>query len=56
MLMLNRHPGQSIHIGEDIKVTVSKVKGNNVTIGIEAPRDVNIRRDELPPLKDKKSV
>ncbi len=47
MLVLSRKPLQSIMIGPDIKVTVVKVERNQVRIGIEAPRDVTILRDEL---------
>ncbi len=47
MLVLSRKPLQSIMIGPDIRITVVKVERNQVRIGIEAPRDVTILRDEL---------
>ncbi len=47
MLVLNRKLLQSIMIGPDIKITIVKVEHNQVRIGIEAPRDVTILRDEL---------
>jgi carbon storage regulator len=47
MLVLSRKPLQSIMIGPDIKITLVKVERNQVRIGIEAPRDVTILRDEL---------
>jgi carbon storage regulator len=47
MLVLSRKPSQSIMIGSDIKITIVKVERNQVRIGIEAPRDVTILRDEL---------
>ncbi|MGO9600622.1 MAG: carbon storage regulator [Isosphaeraceae bacterium] len=47
MLVLSRKPLQSIMIGSDIKITVLKVDRNQVRIGIEAPPDVTILRDEL---------
>ena len=47
MLILTRKPGQSIIIGEDIVVQVLGVKGLQVRIGIDAPREINIIRDEL---------
>ena len=47
MLVLSRKPLQSIMIGPDIKITVVKVDRNQVRIGIEAPVDVTILRDEL---------
>lgn len=48
MLVLTRKLQQQIKIGDDIIVTVLKVKGNTVRIGIDAPRDVRIVRAELP--------
>jgi carbon storage regulator len=47
MLVLSRKPLQSIVIGPDIRITIVKVERNQVRIGIEAPRDVTILRDEL---------
>ena len=48
MLVLTRKLNQEILIGENIKITVLKVKGNTVRLGIEAPREVRIVRSELP--------
>lgn len=48
MLVLSRKLKQEILIGENIKITVLKVKGNTVRLGIEAPRDVHVVRGELP--------
>lgn len=47
MLVLTRKAKQSIQIGEGVRVTVTKVRGNTVQIGIEAPEDVSIVRSEL---------
>jgi carbon storage regulator len=47
MLVLSRKEGERIVIGENITLIVSKVSGNRVTIGIEAPRDVKVMRGEL---------
>jgi len=47
MLVLSRKPLQSIMIGPDIKITIVTVERNQVRIGIEAPRDVTILRNEL---------
>ncbi len=47
MLILTRKPGESIQIGDEISVTVLMVKGNQVRIGINAPRDIIVVRDEL---------
>jgi carbon storage regulator len=49
MLVLNRKIGERIRIGGDIVVTVVKVQGKQVRIGIEAPLSVSIRRKELLP-------
>ena len=47
MLVLTRKPGESIHIGSGITITVTEVKGNKVRIGIDAPEEVSIFRAEL---------
>ena len=47
MLVLTRKPGQSIMIGDDIEVQVLSVAGDKVRMGITAPRDVGIFRDEV---------
>lgn len=47
MLVLSRKKGESIVIDGDITITITEVKGNSVQIGIEAPREVSIRRAEL---------
>ena len=48
MLVLTRKVGEKIWIGEDICLTVVQVDRGKVRLGIEAPKDVNIRRAELP--------
>jgi carbon storage regulator CsrA len=47
MLVLTRKTAQRIQIGRDISITVLRVKGNTVRIGIDAPVDVRVRRSEL---------
>lgn len=47
MLVLSRKSNQSLHIGNDIVVTIVRVRGDVVRIGIEAPKDVKIMRNEL---------
>ena len=47
MLILTRRVGESVVIGDDVDVTVLGVKGNQVRVGISAPDDVNIIRNEL---------
>ena len=50
MLVLSRKVGERIVIGNGVTVMVLAVHGQQVRLGIEAPRDVSIRREELPPL------
>jgi carbon storage regulator len=47
MLVLSRKPGERILIGENITVTVVRIGPNNVRLGIDAPRHLNIVREEL---------
>jgi carbon storage regulator len=47
MLMLTRRPGETIVIGDDIRVTVVEVNGNQVRLGIGAPREVPVHREEI---------
>jgi len=47
MLVLTRHPGETLVIDHDIRVTVLAVKGGQVRVGIEAPDEVDIVREEL---------
>jgi len=47
MLILTRRMGETIRIGENIQVTVFGVNGNQVRIGIDAPKSINIVREEL---------
>ncbi len=47
MLVLSRKIGEKLIIGDNITVVVSRVAGNRVTLGIEAPSDVRIIRGEL---------
>lgn len=47
MLVLSRRPQQSLLIGHDVVVTVLEVNGDTVRIGIKAPNDVDIHREEI---------
>jgi carbon storage regulator len=47
LLILTRKIGESLKIGEDVTVTVMAVKGNQVRIGINAPKDVAVHREEV---------
>ncbi len=47
MLVLSRKPGERILIGEDVSVTIVRIGPNTVRLGIDAPRSMNIVREEL---------
>ena len=47
MLTLSRKEGQRIFIGDDIKVVVSKIRGNQVQISVEAPPEMLVDREEI---------
>jgi len=47
MLILTRRAGESLMIGEDVSITVLGVKGNQVRIGIDAPKEVAVHREEI---------
>ena len=48
MLVLTRREGESIQVGGDVVVTICRVEGKKVRVGITAPNEVHIRRTELP--------
>jgi carbon storage regulator len=49
MLVLTRRTSERIQIGDDVTLTIVRIDGNKVRIGIEAPDTVKIKRDELAP-------
>ncbi|QTS84060.1 carbon storage regulator CsrA [Coxiella endosymbiont of Amblyomma nuttalli] len=47
MLILTRRVSESVIVGDDVKVTVLGVKGNQVRLGIDAPKEISIHREEI---------
>lgn len=47
MLILTRRVGESLIIGDNVTLTVLGVKGNQVRVGVDAPRDVTVHREEI---------
>lgn len=47
MLILTRKPGESLFIGESVKITIMEIKGNQIRIGIDAPKELRIYREEI---------
>ena len=56
MLVLSRHENEAIVIGGRIKVTVVEIRGHQIRLGIEAPKDVSVRRDELRCLSHQEGI
>ncbi|SKA72864.1 carbon storage regulator CsrA [Desulfobaculum bizertense] len=47
MLILTRRPGESIYLGDDIKITVLGVQGKQIKLGLEVPEDLPVYREEV---------
>ncbi len=47
MLILTRRVGETLVIGDEVNVTVLGIKGNQVRIGVNAPKDVSVHREEI---------
>lgn len=47
MLILTRRVGETLMIGDEVSVTVLGIKGNQVRIGVNAPKDVSVHREEI---------
>lgn len=47
MLILTRRVGETLMIGDDVTVTVLGIKGNQVRLGVNAPKDVEVHREEI---------
>lgn len=47
MLILTRKPGESLYIGDSIKITIVEMKGHQIRVGIDAPSELRIYREEI---------
>lgn len=47
MLILTRRVGETLMVGDDVTVTVLGIKGNQVRLGVNAPKDVAVHREEI---------
>lgn len=47
MLVLTRNAGETLYIGDDIKITILSNNGSQVRIGIEAPKEIPVHREEI---------
>ena len=47
MLILTRKVGESVLIGNDISITILSVRGNQVKLGVQAPKEVSVHREEI---------
>lgn len=47
MLILTRKPGESVYLGDNVKITVVEIKGHQIRLGIDAPKDLRIYREEI---------
>ena len=52
MLVLTRKPGEAIFIGDNVKITVLDISSNQVRIGVDAPREIEVDREEIRQRKD----
>lgn len=56
MLLLTRYPGQTITIGDDIFIHIVERQGNQIRIGITAPREIPVHRQEIKDIIDQQKT
>ena len=56
MLVLTRRKFETLCIGDNIKVTVVAIRGDKVRLGVEAPKDIRVQRNELGPWDESKAA
>ncbi len=47
MLILTRRIGESLLVGDDVKITILEIQGNQIRLGIKAPREIEVHREEI---------
>jgi len=47
MLILSRRPGESLHVGDDIKITILSIKGQQIKVGLDVPDHMPVYREEI---------
>ncbi len=47
MLILTRRPGEAVIVGDNVRIAVLDIRGNQVRLGVEAPREVAVHREEV---------
>lgn len=52
MLVLSRRPNERIIVDENIEIVILRIEGERVVLGVDAPREIPVRRSELPPRKE----
>lgn len=56
MLILSRRDGDRICIGSEIEIVIRRIKGNRVSLGIKAPREIEVDREEVRIAKDRERL
>ncbi len=56
MLILTRKSGEAITVGENIRITILEVKGKYVRVGVEAPRELAVHREDASPPEEENKI